>query len=328
VGESTGIEFASGTANTHIGCARIGAGCGNRHLPNLDWGDPALNELFRKYGGKCWAMLLAERRSLNVFGVGLERHEYDRETLMNTVLKIDYRRQHGETFPPTPTGEYVCFAVDLGDFFDHETPRELRDWWWDLIRITPHIRWLLISKRLHNVITLNMLPEGWPVGYEHVTIMCTVAIQAELERNVDALVSFPAMCRGIILEPMLQRIDISYALKRDIDWLIVGGESGDRYDDDPEIAKTESPEGKAAPFDISWVPPLKQAWVGAGRAFFFKQAGSFPFDHGVRLKLSHHGGVLDELPRGLRHRKWPAQMIEPLAKLRRRAFKAGIVVPD
>jgi len=334
--EETGIEFCSGTANTHLGCARIGAGCGCRHL-RKDWGDPVLNKTFKKYGGKCWAQDIAETQykfngvdNPAVFGVGLQRHEFDRESVLARLLKIDNFLRQGDTQwinRPTPTGTYICFAVSMGDFFDHETPQWWRDWWWNVIRITPHIRWLPISKRASNVITLNMLPEGWPYGYEHVTVLITVAIQAELEPAVNNLVSFPAMCRGLILEPMLQMIDISHALKYDLDWLIVGGESGSRYDDDPEIAKTQSPEGMAAPFDLEWARQLKRRWVGAGRSYFFKQGGCLPFDRGVPIKLRYHGGELEDLPPELRHRTWPGQMIEPLAELHRRAFKAGILVP-
>jgi protein gp37 len=60
--------------------------------------------------------------------------------------------------------------------FDNEVPPEWRADLWDVIRATPLLRWMLLTKRIGNV--LKMVPPDWPST--HVGIMATIVNQAEL----------------------------------------------------------------------------------------------------------------------------------------------------
>jgi protein gp37 len=73
------------------------------------------------------------------------------------------------------------------------------------------------------------------------------------------LVTIPAAVRFLSVEPMLEEIDLSPWL-RELDWLIVGGESG--------------VGNRSRPMHPDWVRGLRDQVWGSGGAFFLKQVGS------------------------------------------------------
>jgi protein gp37 len=48
------------------------------------------------------------------------------------------------------------FCASLADVFDNEAPQEWRDDLWQLLRETPNLRWILLTKRIGNA--AKMLP--------------------------------------------------------------------------------------------------------------------------------------------------------------------------
>jgi protein gp37 len=236
----------------------------------------------------------------NNFGIGKERHLNSRKNLMKLAMKINHQCEHGRL--------YRAFNGSTCDFFDSEWDPAWRRWWWHMIYSTPHNRHMIISKRLNLALRLNMMPPGWPRGYEHVTLLGTVAVGSELERVVDALMSIEAYCHGVIFEPQLEEIDPQYAIDAGVDWYITGGESGDA-------------SAPAAPYHLEWARTIRVPVVRAGLAFFMKQGGSNPYYEGKSIKLKEHDGRLVELSEDLRERVWPPQMTEPRELLLRRKPK-------
>src|SRR3546814_10173871 len=51
------------------------------------------------------------------------------------------------------------FCASLADVFDNQVPEDWRDGLWSLIRRTPHLDWLLLTKRPQNI--AMMLPGDW-----------------------------------------------------------------------------------------------------------------------------------------------------------------------
>jgi protein gp37 len=115
-----------------------------------------------------------------------------------------------------------CFSASMADVFDEEAPTDQRERLWELIRQTPHLDWLLLTKRPENI--ASMLPSDWGIGYFN----CWLGVSCEDIKwglpRIDILRKIPAVKRFLSCEPLLediaQNIDLS-----GIDWVITGGET-------------------------------------------------------------------------------------------------------
>jgi protein gp37 len=103
---------------------------------------------------------------------------------------------------------------------------------WDLIAQTPHLWWLLLTKRPQNIPL--MLPAGWGSGWNNVCLMTTVESQETLWR-VRKLAEVPAVARGLSIEPMLDLPNLPMALDPgDDDWEMVNDLQDANDEHDPE----------------------------------------------------------------------------------------------
>ncbi len=145
------------------------------------------------------------------------------------------------------------FCASLADVFDNEVPQEWRDDLWQLMRATPNLRWIVLTKRIGNA--AKMLPADWPNGYdEHVGLMATLENQEVWDRDYPKLARLPAAWHGVSVEPMLGRIDIGDARP---DWIITGGESGPGF----------------RPLDMDAVRFMRDQCARNGVTFHHKQNG-------------------------------------------------------
>jgi protein gp37 len=125
--------------------------------------------------------------------------------------------------------------------------------------------------------------------------------------RIEKLVKAPAAVRFLSLEPLLGPIDARPHLppfhgadpfKRyippDIDWVIVGGESGPN----------------ARPCQLGWIADIVAQCKDAGVPCFVKQLGRNAWDGGKRIKLSGKGGDPTEWPAACREwpREWPRKV--------------------
>jgi Protein of unknown function (DUF5131) len=99
------------------------------------------------------------------------------------------------------------FCASEADVFDNQVPQEWRTDLWALLRATPNLRWMLLTKRIGNV--PRMLPADWP--YPHVRLMATLENQEVWDRVFPRLMRLPAPWRGVSAEPLLGFIDIGSA---------------------------------------------------------------------------------------------------------------------
>ena len=118
---------------------------------------------------------------------------------------------------------YRVFSSSMCDNFeDHpDVISQLPDLW-SLIKQTPWLDWLLLTKRDHRI--AQSLPPDWGSGYHNVWMGVSVENEDYLHR-IDALRQIPATVRFVSYEPALGPIAHKANLT-DIDWLIYGGESG------------------------------------------------------------------------------------------------------
>jgi protein gp37 len=187
------------------------------------------------------------------------------------------------------------FCASMADVFDNaDDLPPVRAMLWELIRKTPHLDWLLLTKRIGNA--KAMLPTDWGDGYHNVQLGSSVVNQAEADRDVQKLRDTPASIRFLSVEPMLGPIDVyrgGFSLIErikspaghvypKIDWVICGGESGHH----------------ARPMEIEWARSLKIQCAAAGTAFFMKQ--------GSQANWSDFKNFAS-FPPSLQVREWPVQ---------------------
>jgi hypothetical protein len=165
---------------------------------------------------------------------------------------------------------------------------------WELFRRTPHLTWLILTKRPQHI--SKFLPADWGEGYRNVWLGVTVENRKKGYPRIEALRRVPAAMRFLSCEPLLEGLpDIEL---KGIDWAIVGGESG----------------SEARPFDIEWARAIKKKCQESSTTFFFKQLGNAPFLDGSRFNLEHRkpsgsrdssGVVLENFPVDLQIQNWP-----------------------
>jgi protein gp37 len=167
------------------------------------------------------------------------------------------------------------FCASWADVFDNVVSDEWRTDLWGLIRATPHLRWMLLTKRIGNA--TKMLPTDWPHAFPHAGLMATIANQDEWDRDFRKLMAVPAAWHGVSVEPMLGPIDIGAAKP---DWIITGFESG--------------PQRRIG--DMTWVRSMRDQCKRNGIAFHHKQNGG--------LRGKDNGCEID----GREHKAFPAPL--------------------
>jgi len=151
------------------------------------------------------------------------------------------------------------FCASMADVFERRAelnPQRAR--LWELIERTPHLDWLLLTKRPQNV--ENMVPweNDWPAN---VWLGTTVENQELAEKRLPFLLKNHAAIRFLSCEPLLGPIDLSPWFRsadlHPIDWVIAGGESGPR----------------SRPMHPDWAESLLKQCRRARVPFHFKQWG-------------------------------------------------------
>lgn len=158
---------------------------------------------------------------------------------------------------------------------------------WELIKHTPNLYWLLLTKRPENI--SKMMPHGdWP----NVWLGTSVESQEHAIR-LDLLCDAPQRVpvRFCSAEPLIGELNIQGSLsKTGINWVIVGGESG----------------GSARTFRTSWCRSLLGQCYANKVACFIKQVGDSPLvDTKDMLTPSYHGSDWSGWPEWMRVRDFP-----------------------
>lgn len=277
--DTTNISWADMTFNPWIGCTRIAPACDGCYAAHLmetrmhraEWGAP---------------------------GKGNGTRVRTKTANWRKPLAWNARAAKDGTRP-------FVFCASLADVFDNAVPDEWRRDLFDLIRATPHLVWLLLTKRPQNIARMAEKAGGLP---ENAAIGTTVEDQPRANINVPALLQasvdlWRAETRPLFLflscEPLIGPVDVT-AFKG-IQWVIVGGE-------------TDQGEHKARPAHPEWIRGLRDQCEAAGVAFHFKQWGEYMPEIGsasapdapelriIRAGKRHTGRLLD----GTEHNARPA----------------------
>lgn len=271
MGRETKIAWTHATFNPWWGCLKVSPGCANCYAEAFD----------RRTGGAHWGP--AETTTRRFFG---EKH-WNQPRRWNEEAKRDGIRRR-------------VFCASMADVFEkNATLLEERARLWALIRETPELDWLLLTKRPERI--RHELPADWGHGFRNVWLGTTVENREQLALRVSELQAVPAAVRFLSCEPLLEGIAaelVPYLRTRTIDWVIVGGESGP----------------KSRPFELGWAFDLVAACERFKIACFVKQLGARAFErrrcdvpacncgssHLVRFSTAHSKGENPE--------EWPAPL--------------------
>jgi protein gp37 len=182
------------------------------------------------------------------------------------------------------------------DVADRMTMQDVRLQLFDLIDRTPHLDWLLLTKRPENIVRF------WPdrTRRENVWLGTSVENQEFAQKRIPALLNCRELASVLFLscEPVVAPIDLTsiwvgryeyydclngihvgHSFQQScptVDWVIAGGESG------PE----------ARPADKRWFRELRSQCEFAKVPFHFKQWGEFD-ENQVRVGKRNAGRLLD-----------------------------------
>lgn len=164
------------------------------------------------------------------------------------------------------------FVCSWSDFFIEEAD-DWRSEAWDIIKQTPQFTYLILTKRVDNI--LDRLPPDWGDGYPNVWLGPTVESDKYLWR-IEKILQIPVAKRIVSMEPLLGPVDMRKYIwvapeNQKISWVVVGGESGP----------------KARPMNPLWVRFIRDQCQTAGIPFFFKQWGEWSLDSGDYSNLPY-----------------------------------------
>lgn len=257
--DETKIEWCDSTFNPWIGCTKVAPECDN-----------------------CYAEADFDlRRHRAKWGPGNPR---SRTAPDNWKKPLQWDSQHAEFFAANGRRRRV-FCASLADVFDNEVPTEWRHDLFNLIRDTPNLDWLLLTKRPQNIIRMVneagcVAGNGFIYLPENAWLGTSAGTQKSADMNIAALLrakyATGAKIAFVSMEPLLELVILpectgDWRCKLDgidghselpmggIDWVIVGGESG------PNARKMQ-PE---------WARSLRDQCSAAGVPFLFKQWGEW-----------------------------------------------------
>lgn len=183
----------------------------------------------------------AERMAKRLQRIGVERYKNAFELAMHPdVLEIPLSWK-------TPK---VIFVNSMSDLFHEKVPLSFIQDTFDVMRRAHWHTFQILTKRSERLKILASMIE-WP---DNVWMGVSVESQKYVKR-IDHLRAVPSAVRFLSVEPLLSRIDKMDL--RNIDWVIVGGESGP----------------KARGLEQEWVIHIKNICEKYGVPFFFKQWG-------------------------------------------------------
>ena len=182
---------------------------------------------------------------------------YDRESMKvkkNDTFDLPVKKGRSACGYKIPSGEtvYTCFTSD----FLLETADVWRPEAWRMIKTRQDLDFIFITKRI--VRLAKCLPDDWGDGYDNVSIGCTCENQKRADERLPAFLEFPIKHRFVICEPLLEAIDLERYLDGRIEFVSVGGESGN----------------EARVCDYDWVLGIRDACIAAKTEFVFRQTGA------------------------------------------------------
>ena len=248
------IEWTDATWNPVAGCSLASAGCKN-----------------------CYAMQMAKRLE----AMGVEKYQGLIKIHSNNVTWNGVVREDTDSLstPYRWKKPRKVFVNSMSDLFHDSVSDEFIAAVWKVMKETPQHNYQILTKRTERMRQIvsdrfsEVLPNVW---------LGTSVENADVVERINHLRETPATIRFISFEPLIGPVgDVNL---QDIDWAIVGGESG----------------SKARPVKEEWIDEIHERCEIYGTAFFFKQWGAWGKDNQKRSKKAngreYRGRTWDEMP--------------------------------
>ncbi|MEZ5812107.1 MAG: DUF5131 family protein [Rhizobiaceae bacterium] len=242
------IEWTDATWNPVSGCTIVSPGCTN-----------------------CYAMRMAAR--LQAMGHGSYRDVTRRSGKRAVWTGEIHLNERILKAPTTWQKPRMIFVNSMSDLFQDKVPENFIKQVWEVMADSHWHVFQILTKRPENMARI-LRDQNFPL-LENVWLGTSVE-NDDFTWRIDELRKVPANVRFISFEPLIG--SVQSANMKNIDWAIVGGESGPG----------------ARPMDVAWVDEIKNACDRSKTAFFFKQWG------GVNKKKTgreYLGRTWDDLPK-------------------------------
>jgi protein gp37 len=284
--ENSKIEWTDHTFNPWRGCTKVSEGCKHCYAETLSGRNPASLGIWGPKGTRVVASESYWKHPI----------KWNREAEKEGVRKR-------------------VFCASLADVFEGPETMPESEWpkveqarvrLWDLIHETPHLDWLLLTKRPENVIPFWLTPDCGDLPEErgycgpirlppNVWIGTSVEVQKAADERIPHLLKIPAKIRFLSCEPLLGPVDLTdFLYQKCCDCEGTGqhmvGLSGDNivscgcndgYSDLGHedawhwvICGGES-GANVRPMHPDWARSLRDQCQAAGVPFFFKQWGEY-----------------------------------------------------
>lgn len=245
MGKLSKIEWTDHTWSPWWGCTKVDRGC-----------------------KLCYAQSLAKRMGFNIWGQDVGRRN----------LSVEHWEQ-----PFKWNEEAGRLGINLKVFPSMCDPFEVRDdlkptrrRFFELIKWTPNLQWLLLTKRPEEI--------DWYELPANAHVLASVNDMESFAKRIEWIRRrrrSSNRVHGLSIEPLTGPLDICKSDLYGIDWAIVGGETGH----------------SAARMMPQWVQRIRVAASDAGTKFLFKQWG-----HGALIEDRKNFAHLERV------REWPAQL--------------------
>ncbi|WP_454056074.1 phage Gp37/Gp68 family protein [Cupriavidus sp. Marseille-Q8015] len=289
--ENSKIEWTDHTFNPWEGCQKVGPGCDHCYAETRN----------ARFGGG---------QAIN-WGPGAPRR---RTSPANWRKPLAWNSAHDKFFAQHGRRQRV-FCASLADVFDNAVSPVWRADLFELIKRTPNLDWLLLTKRIGNAHEMMqasvecLMDADRDLPWPNVWIGATITSQAEADRDIPKLLEVPARVRFLSMEPLLGPVDLErpmpgpdidqgggaricqpWMIQSGIDWVIVGGESGHG----------------ARPVHPNWARSLRDQCAAAGVPFLFKQWGEWAPSENWPDDVAIPSGTIHYLDEGCddRHAMW------------------------
>jgi protein gp37 len=278
MGANSLIQWTDHTFNPWRGCHKISEGCKN-----------------------CYAATFVQnRQGLQVWGQDAPRKaaaestwkqplRWDREAARDGVRRRVFCASLADVFEDYHGPDAAAIPAERMRLFA-------------LIEQTPHLLWLLLTKRPENV--LNMVPTSWLTAWPaNAWSGFTAENQPRFDERWSTAKCIPSPVIFTSIEPQIGPVVLpdDYLTRGQRVWPFIGGESGPG----------------ARPFDLAWARALIAQCKAAGVPVFMKQAGAVPVlnpqrigNIEVAIKGMRNGWMLADMKdkKGGDPGEWPADM--------------------
>lgn len=287
--QKTNIEWTGRngkTWNPTIGCRAKSTGCQKCYAKYMAWRLSHIPAMADIYGGTV------------------------RKTQMGDIQWTGQINVNESTIDAPRKWKKPCkvFVNSMSDLFYTGVPIDAVMRIWRVMRECPQHTFIVLTKYPENV--PDRLPSDWgQTGYPNVWVLTSTENQKTYNERWPLMLKFPAVVRGLSVEPMIGPIHLNHAAEvqentgveiltigtpMGPDWVIVGGESG-----------AKSGHRKYRPCEMNWIESIVTQCQSMNVPVFVKQMGTHLASSGGYVMDKKKGGIMAEWPERLRVRQYP-----------------------